>query len=187
MHALVALLFFLGPPFWEIKPPEKWTDREIETVMNASPWVESVGPDPAVQVYLATAMPLELADSELRARSKRPMPMLDPDYLDYIRENREQAFVLAISYVKLGPVGRAEENHRMEQDSEMTIGKKGYKILGYFPPTTADPVLRLIFPRAVKAGDKEVTFKLYVPGAAFPEREVTFRVKDLVFHGKIEM
>jgi hypothetical protein len=187
MHGLLALLFFLALPFWETRPPEKWTDREIETVLHASPWVEVVGPDPAVQVYLATAAPIEEAEAEWRARIKKPLPMLDPDYLDYVREHREDAFVLAISYEKLGPVGRAEENHRMEEDSVMTIGRRDYRILGYFPPTTTDPVLRLIFPRALKPTDKTVEFKLYVPGAPFPEREVSFRVKDLVYHGKLQM
>lgn len=187
MHAFVALLFFLANPFWESRPPEKWTDREVETMLHASPWVEVVGPDPAVQVSFATAAPVEQAESEWRTRSKKPMPMLDPDYLDYVRENRETAFVLAISYDKLANSGKAEENQRMEQDSTMTIGRKDYKLLGYFPPTTTDPVLRLIFPRAVKPSDKIVEFRLYVPGAPFPEREISFRVKDLVYRGKLEM
>ncbi len=187
MRVLVAFLFFLAQPFWETKPPEKWTDREIETVLSASPWVETVGPEPSVRVYLATAAPIEQAEAERRIRAKKPGAMLDPDYLDYLLENREQAFVLAIPYGNLGGLGNAEENKRMELDTEMKIGRKTYKILGHFPPTTADPVLRLIFPRAVKPTDKTVLFTLYVPGVAFPERDVSFNVKDLMFRGKLEM
>ena len=50
-----------------------------------------------------------------------------------------------------------------------------------------DPVLRLIFDREVKPSDKTVTFRMYLPGLNFPEREVEFRVKDLMFQGKLEM
>jgi hypothetical protein len=46
-------------------------------------------------------------------------------------------------------------------------------------------VLRLIFPRKVEASDKTVLFGLYVPGIAFPEREVEFKVKDLFYQGKL--
>jgi hypothetical protein len=69
----------------------------------------------------------------------------------------------------------------------MKIGKKSYRILGHFPPTDTDPVLRLVFPREVKPTDKTVTFKLYVPGLPFPERDASFYVKDLMFQGKLEM
>jgi hypothetical protein len=187
MHAFVALLFFLAQPFWEARPPEKWTDREVATMLEASPWVLTTGPEPSIHVYLATAAPIEQAESESRARSKKPIPMLDPDYLDYIRENREQVFILAIPYHKLADAGRAEENKRMETDTEMKVGRKTYKILGHFPPTETDPVLRLVFPRAVKPSDKSVDFDLYIPGVSFPERTVTFYVKDLLYHGKLEM
>jgi hypothetical protein len=60
-------------------------------------------------------------------------------------------------------------------------------IVGHFPPADTDPVLRLVFPRVVKSTDKSVTFQLYLPGIPFPEREVEFRVKDLMYHGKLEM
>jgi hypothetical protein len=187
MHALVTLLFFLGQPFWETKPPEKWTDQEVKTVLQTSPWVQSVAGDPVVQIYLATATPIEQAEAELRSRSKKPLPPLDPDYLDYLRENREQAFVLAIPYSRLAAAGSAEEDRRMEEETQMKIGRKTYKILGHFPPTTTDPVLRLVFPRAVKRTDKMVEFNLYLPGVSFPERDAAFYVSDLLFRGKVEM
>ena len=46
---------------------------------------------------------------------------------------------------------------------------------------------RLIFPRAVKDGDKTVVFRLYLPGLSFPEREAVFNVKDLIYQGKLAM
>ena len=69
----------------------------------------------------------------------------------------------------------------------MHIGRKDYQILGYFPPTPSDPVLRLIFPRAVKPADREIVFRLYLPGLNFPDREAVFAVKDLTYQGKLEM
>ncbi|MDR3698106.1 MAG: hypothetical protein P4L56_00640 [Candidatus Sulfopaludibacter sp.] len=187
MHAVIALFFFLSQPFWQSKPPEKWTDREIDTVLHTSPWVQTAGPEPAVLVYFATAAPIEEAEAELRVRSTKPTPMLDPDYLDYVRENRDNAFILAIPYSKLTGLGDAEEDRRMQRESRMKIGKKTYQILGHFPPTPTDPVLRLVFPRAVKTTDKMVEFELYIPGVAFPERDASFFVKDLLFHDKVEM
>jgi hypothetical protein len=75
----------------------------------------------------------------------------------------------------------------MEEESVMLVGKKRYQIVGHFPPTPSDPVLRLVFPRAVRSTDKSVIFRLYLGGLKFPEREVEFRVKDLVYQGKLEL
>jgi hypothetical protein len=184
--SLLPALLFLSQPFWESKPPERWTDREIDDIRVSSPWVERSGPAPILRIYLATAAPIEEAEIELRVRSKRPS-QLDPDYLDYVRINREKAFVLAIPYDAPGSMGNAGEIQRMDQECLMTIGRRTYKILGHFPPTTDDPVLRLIFPRVVTLNDKDVVFRLYLPGMTFPEREVRFRVRDLLYHGKLEM
>jgi hypothetical protein len=186
MRSLVVLLFLAAQPFWETKPADKWTDREIDTVLHASPWVQVTGASPEVYVYFATAEPVENAEAEWRLRSKKPLPEPDPDYLDYLREHGEEAFVLAIPYETAG-FGKAEDQHRMEDESEMKAGGRSYKIVGYFPPTPSDPVLRLIFPRQVRATDKTVDFQLYLPGISFPDREVQFRVKDLYYKGKLAM
>jgi hypothetical protein len=60
-------------------------------------------------------------------------------------------------------------------------------MVGHFPPTPSDPVLRLVFPREVQASDKRIVFRLYLPGLDFPDREVEFAVKDLIYHGKLAM
>jgi hypothetical protein len=190
MHALLPLLFFLAQPFWEAKPPERWTDSEIETVRHYSPWAQPVSPDPIVVAYFATATPIEMAEAELRLRLKKNASRIlepDADYAEYLRENRERQFVLAIAYPTLKGLGNAEENKRMEEESVMIIGRRTFKFAGHFPPTPSDPVLRLIFNREVKPSDKAVTFRLYLPGLNFPEREVEFRVKELMFQNKLEM
>jgi hypothetical protein len=190
MRALLPLLLFLARPFWETKPPERWTDREIETVRHYSPWAQAVAPEPVVVAYLATAAPIEMAEAELRLRMKKNasrMPEPDSDYANYLSENRQRQFVLAVTYPTLKGLGNAQEDKRMEEESVMVIGRKTFKFVGHFPPTPSDPVLRLIFNREVKPSDKAVTFRLYLPGLNFPEREVEFRVKDLMFQGKLEM
>jgi hypothetical protein len=187
MRALLAVLLFLGQPFWETKPPEQWTDREIDTIRNYSPWAQQVGPAPEVVVYFATAAPIEQAEAELRLRAKNPLREPDPDYADYLRENRDQHFVLAITYPTLNGLGDAAENRKLEEESVMVIGRKAYQFIGHFPPTPSDPVLRLVFSREVQPSDKTVRFRLYLPGLVFPERDVEFRVKDLMCRGKLEM
>jgi hypothetical protein len=187
MRFLLAALFFLAPPFWETKPPERWTAREIDAVRNDSPWAQSVGPDPKVLVYLATAGPIEDAEAEARLRTRNPLAEPDPDYLDYLRENGDQHFVLAIPEVTLAGLAQPGEERLMEEQTQMAIGRKTYKIIGHFPPTEADPVLRLVFPREAQPTDKSVIFRLYLPGVPFPSRETEFRIKDLMYHGKLAM
>jgi len=184
---LLAVLFFLGPPFWETKAPERWTDREIDALLHDSPWAQTVGPDPKVLVYLATAGPIEDAEEEARLRTKNTLQEPDPDYLDYLRENGDKEFVLAIPEVTLKGLAKPGEEKLMEDQTQMVIGRKTYKIVGHFPPTEADPVLRLVFPREAQATDKSVIFHLYLPGMPFPERETEFRIKDLMYHGKLAM
>jgi hypothetical protein len=192
--AIVALFFFLAQPFWETKPPERWTAQEIEEIRHDSPWALSVGPDPQVLIYLATAAPIEEAEAEARVRTKKPLDEPDPDYLDYLRENRDSQMVVAIPYTAKGALASAkvgfakpEEVHRMEEESSMVVGRNTYKMVGHFPPTDADPVLRLVFPRAADTPDKTVVFRLYVPGVEWPDREAEFRIKDLMYHGKLAM
>ena len=190
MHALLPLLFFLAQPFWEAKPPEQWTDAEIQYLRTDSPWAQRSGDSPQVVIFLATAAPIEHAEAELRLRLRNnphPLPEPDPDYVEYLRDNRDQNLVLAITYPTLVGTSDASENKRMEEESVMIIGKKSYHMVGHFPPTPSDPVLRVIFPRAVKPSDKTVLFRLYLGGLKFPEREAEFRIKDLTYQGKLEM
>jgi hypothetical protein len=186
-HALIALLFYLSQPFWETKPPERWTGHEIETVRSASPWVQPAGRDPEVLVYLATAAPIEEAEAELRLRTRKTLAEPDPDYADFLRLNRETVLVLAIPWAEPLRFGTEAERKRMEDESVMIVSRKTFPLVGHFPPSQSDPVLRLVFPREVKPADKSVLFRLYLPGIPFPEREVEFRTKDLMYHGKLEM
>lgn len=188
MHALIALLFFLAQPFWDAKPPEQWTDHEIDLMLGASPWTQSVGPAPELLVWFATAEPIEAAEGEARLHKRNPLREPDADYLDFLRENREKVFVLAVGYPSLSGLSKEADAWKMvEKETRMTVGGKTYQIEGTFPPTPSDPVLRLVFPRSAKPGDKWLAFRLYLPGQPFPEREAEFHVKDLTYRGKLAM
>lgn len=190
MHAVLPLFLFLAQPFWEVRPPEQWTDSEIQRIRTNSPWAQPVGSASVNTVFLATALPIEHAEAELRLRMKRnpnPMPEPDPDFVEYLRDHREETLVLGVIYPPMNSFGKAGEDKKMEEETVMVIGKKQHHILGYFPPAPSDPVLRLIFPRMVKAGDKVVTFRLYLPGLSFPEREAVFTIRELMYQGKLAM
>ena len=119
---------------------------------------------------------------------RNPLSQPDPDYLNFVADNREKVFVLAIGYPTLNGLGKeADAWKTVEKETAMRVGSKSYKVEGLFPPEPSDPVLRLIFPRAVKATDKSVEFRLYLPGLPFPEREAQFWVKDLSYRGKLAM
>lgn len=187
---IVALFLLMGQPFWELRPPEQWTLEEIDQLRNNSPWAQPVGQVAPVTVFLATAAPIEQAEEELRLRTKKnPHPLVepDPDYLDYLRDHRGEAFVLGVLYPPMNTFGKPGEDKQMEEETTMVVAHRQYRLLGYFPPTPSDPVLRLVFPRAVKPTDKDVVFHLYLPGLSFPERDLEFTVKDLSYQGKLAM
>ena len=68
----------------------------------------------------------------------------------------------------------------------MKVGRKKYKMLGHFPPIPSDPYLRLVFPRVVTESDKSVIFELYLPGNG-PYHDAEFRVREMIYQGKLEM
>lgn len=138
-------------------------------------------------MYLASARPVEDAEEEARLRIRNPLANPDPDYLDYLRENGDKHFVLAVPDVTLSRLAKPGEEKALEENTEMVIGRKSYKIIGHFPPAESDPVLRLVFPREAQATDKSVVFHLYLPGLPFRHRETEFRMKDLMYHGKLAM
>src|ERR1017187_1335619 len=90
MHVLLPLFLFLAQPFWEAKPPERWSSQEISLLRSNSPWAQVMGPEPGVLVYFATARPIEEAEGELRLRTKNALREPDPDYLTYLSENRDR-------------------------------------------------------------------------------------------------
>jgi hypothetical protein len=183
MHLVCAFLVLLAVPFWETKAPADWSEQELEALMHDSPWAQMAEPAPAVQVYLATAAPLRDAEREFARRRGKP---LNDEYLEYLQQQGGNKVIVAIAYKNLNALADGEEAHRMEEESIMKVGRQKYKMEGHFPPVPSDPFLRLVYPRAASERDKTVTFELYLPGYG-PYHDAQFRVRDMLYKGKLEM
>jgi hypothetical protein len=183
MHLVWVLLALFAAPFWETKAPKDWTDPQIEHFLHDSPWAQMAEPAPAVQVYLATAHPVREAEAEWAHRRGKP---LGEEYVDYLAQEGANKLVVAIGYKNLAALADGEEERRMEEESIMRVGRQKYKMEGHFPPVPSDPFLRLVYPRAPTERDKTVTFELYLPGYG-PYHAAEFRVRDLMYNGKLEM
>jgi hypothetical protein len=183
MHLICILLAWLAAPFWETTAPKDWTDEQVALVLNDSPWAQAAGPKPEVQIYLATAEPVREAEAQLALRRNTA---LSDDYLDYMREEGSKNLVLTIPYPNLKALEDVAESRRMQDESIMKVGRKKYQIIGHLPPTRSDPFLRLVYPRVVTAADKTIVFELYLPGNG-PYHEAEFRVRDMLYKGKLVM
>lgn len=193
--------WLLAVPFWESAPPVKWSEEQLIGLLNDSPWAQTVGdvgratrlPGPPVLMYLASATPMRQAEEELIRRRYKQQPDLHAavvdareEYKAYLAEQGGKVIVVAIPLAAhaLSDVG---ETKRMESESLLRVGKRKVKATGHFPPTPADPILRLIFPRDLAEGTKEFTVEVYLPSISGPYRSATFRVKDLVYRGQPDL
>jgi hypothetical protein len=203
MHGaiLAVLLFLAADPFWVAKPPQQWTDIELAQLLADSPWArQAEGPGTAsrpapVAVYLATAGPVDQAERERARRAKPRSPSADTtaadllaeEYRAWLAENRATQVVLAVRVSDVRAFADEREVRRMEDGCAMRIGRRKIKMTGHFPPSSADPYLRLAFPRQAQLSDKTLVFELYVPGVPIPFRMVEFSLKDMVVNGKLEL
>jgi len=191
MHILLSLL--LAAPFWETKSPAAWTKAELLTMFRAAPWaqrmetLDPVAGEPEIFAYLATARPMLDAETELISRSARPADELAQEYRTWLAENSAKVIVLALELPKSDALQDGAELAQMQKESLMLIGRKKYKMSMYFPPSSTDPHLRYVFPRAIKPEDKVLAFEIYVPGVMGPSRRLEFKVKDLAYKGQPEM
>lgn len=199
---LAAILFFLAASFWETKAPADWSDDELVRMFTDSPWgqmVEATGAQAQdthgapVQIYLATAGPMQEAEKERQRRYVRKgnapvveTPM-ETEYRLWLEDNRATQIVVAVRINRSKDFDDGAQTKKMEEESIMRVGRKKYKITGSFPPTEHDTYLRLAFPREVHESDNRVTFELYVPGVSPPYRTAEFRVKDMIVKGKLEL
>jgi len=197
---LLAMLLLLSASFWETKAPADWTDDELLKLFTDSPWAQmaeaAAGKEShgaAVQLYLATAGPMQEAEKERQRRyvrkSNRPVvegPM-DTEYRLWLEDNRATQIVLAVRIPRTKDFDDAGQVKRMEEETILRVGRKKYKMTGHFPPTQNDVYLRMAFPKQVSESDKSIEFDLYLPGVTPPFRTVEFRVKDMMVKGKLEL
>ncbi|HBY62911.1 MAG TPA: hypothetical protein DEH78_24070 [Solibacterales bacterium] len=184
---LAALAWLLAAaPYWEAKPPREWSPDELARMFSESPWAQATaaGRTSAVSVpvtvFLATAEPMKQAEAEARRRAKVEP---DPDYTDFLAANEGKAIILAVRIDNPTALSDGEESRRMESESVLRAGRKKLRMMGHFPPSQADPHLRLAYPRQVSPEDKKLVFEIYVPGVPSPYRAAEFALKDLAYRG----
>ena len=202
MALLLYVSWLLVVPFWESAPPVEWSEEQLILLLNNSPWAQTVGdgvgratrlPGPPVLMYLASATPLRQAEEELIRRRYKQQPDLHAaivdareEYQAYLAEQAGKVIVVAIP-LNANALADVGETKRMESESLLRVGKRKVKTTGHFPPTPADPILRLIFPKDLPEGTKEFTVEVYLPSIPAPYRSATFRVKDLVYRGQPDL
>jgi hypothetical protein len=205
--ALAALLFV--DPFWQTKPAKEWTDAELSQFLADSPWAQMAaqpgkpqggknsGEGRLVQVYLATAGPVvkALAERDRRMELRRPgitkalaEDPLSEERAAWFADHRAAYIIVAARVGNNDGFSIEKETGRMERESVLEAGRIQVKVSATFPPTQTDPHLYLAFLREpVAASGKDLSFGLYLPGVPAPYRTVTFKIKDMVMDGKLEM
>ncbi len=194
---LLALAWLMAVPYWEAASPGNWSEEQLIDLLSNSPWAQNAadGPRagrpaaPPVVIYLASSTVMRQAEEEIIRRRFKQKPDIyaaiadaREEYKAFLDENGGKVIVVAVP-LDASALADAEETKRMESESLLRVGKRKLKPTGHFPPTPADPVLRLIFPREIPEGTKEITAEVYLPSIPGPYRSVQFRVKDLVYRG----
>ncbi len=189
---LLTLFLLMAARFWETKPSTDWTLQELDTFVSDSPWAQTIrtsGTAPPAILYLATAAPMRIAEVEVRRRYVRaggPVDNMHEDYELLLRENEGQIIAVAVKLQQSEFPDDAAEIKKMEDQCQLKVGRRKFKLSGHFAPSRTDPYLRLIFPREVSPNDKSLDIQVYVPGLSSPYREARFPLKDLIYKGKLE-
>jgi hypothetical protein len=187
---LAAGLLSAQDRFWE-KPPQEWSEEQLENLLRDSPWAQpaegsrrtGLGAGP-LQTFLATAKPIRLAEAEwVRRRVRKPevaraIRDARAEFNEYIEKHAGNVIVLAIA-CDPNALADGQDARKMEEDSSLKVGKKKFKLLGHFPPTPADPLLRLMFQRDVDPKAKTLEFEFYLPGGPSPYRQVSYKIAEL--------
>jgi hypothetical protein len=174
---LTSVVAAAEAPFWETRPPARWTREEIETLLTLSPW-GVITLDTNTPVFLASALPVREAEVQLRTRGASEGPA---------EARPGKHIVVATRVGDLAAFNESREVKQMEKESYLRAGsRKKIFAVGHFPPTPGDPYLRILFPRVPLEGIKTLNVLLYIPGNRGPFTEAEFKIKDLVYRGKVE-
>ena len=185
MPKWIALLAVLAAaPYWESTEVKDWNEEQLIDFFNNSPWaqpaeaVASTGSKDGISTFLATSVPMQLAELEMRRRRIRKVAGVDVVADPAWEEFRE--FLTTATFEATGMA-------MMENQSIMRIGKQKVKMSGYFPPSPTDGYTRLIFPKGNAGDAKEIVFELYVPGTSMPNRMAIYSRRAINYRGRLEM
>ncbi len=189
MHSLWTLFLLLAAPFWEAKPPQQWSNGDLELMFRNSPWAQTalltsrIGGEAQIFVYLASAKPMQEAEAERRSRLKKKSDPVAEEYTTWAADNLGKFIVLAVHVPVSFTFTDESESKRMEKETALRMGRKRYPAAMHFLPSSTDPHLRFVFPRDVPDSAKKLNFEFYVPSITGPYREAEFALKDLVYKG----
>lgn len=199
----LLLLAQASGPFWNSEP-SSWSHEQVTKMLTESPWARTSddfanrnrpvrSSAPSVAIYVASAKPMQLAEEQALVRFTKAKPgELDQireaqaEYRAYLRENEGKVIIFSISMTQAAYT-ESNDTARLEKESFIKSGKNKIKMIGHFPPSSADPHLRLIFPRELDPSDKNLTLGVYLPGTTFPFRQVQFQLSEMTYQGKLEL
>jgi hypothetical protein len=176
--------------FWA-RPASEWTEEQLEGMLRDSPWAQTAegshrtGLSAApLTTFLASAKPMRAAEAEwVRRRVKSPdvaraIKSARSEFNEYLDQNAGKVIILAVQCAP-DALADARDARKMEEESYMKAGKRKLKLIGHFPPSPNDPLLRMVFTRDVDAKAKSLEFEFYLPGGPSPYRQVSFKIADL--------
>ena len=182
---LLAALQLATAPFWEGRPPEQWSQAEVNRLLSDSPWAHTNG----VRVYLASAEPARQAELMWKKWRNGQLGVEgkfedDEDYEEFLRQHPGEYIVVGVAGLDPTITPNPREVAHMQKQSRIKLDKRKYAMIAYFPPTPADPILRMVFPKKLLGDEKTLILELYVAGVHMPFRNFEFPIKSLVWKGR---
>ena len=176
--------------FWETKPFTMWSDQELQQVTTDSPWAKKIviaaagraggAPDTSVVISWRSALPMKQALVRMQiglggALTPQARALLD---------QKETGYVVSVEGL---PVRLAGSTANIRVDTSIKVGDKARigpdELLAQ--PSGNNLILGFVFPRT-PIGQEDKTVEFVTKVGAF-EIKGTFDLKEMVFHGRLEM
>jgi len=210
----LIILSLSAADFWQTKPYTEWSDKEAQRLLNNSPWVREVelmiggapgagtpgggrggrggpGGDVAAPAPISvvlrwqTALPIKQALARLKFGKDVASSADAKTFLDH----EETTYVIAVSAPPEMMAGHPEQmKSALKGLTTLTVKAKGVLTPSevQIMPNNKTVDVYFSFPRtaALSPEDKEVEFSTRIGFSAVTSK---FRLKDMVFNGKLEL
>ncbi len=207
---LMGLSVALGADFWEKKDYKEWSDKECKTILTKSPWAEpykvygsglgTAGAEGTgyveydIQFY--SALPIRQAIAKLQKMDEKKAADFLADFGGQVVVNVNYSTNVSAADMDLDRYWHSA-NLAVFQNSVFLIGSKGVKVpvLEYKVTQGSGRSFQFIFPRTrdgkplLSVEDKSLILQFnYQPvqGMGDGKGQVEFKVKKMVYNGKIE-
>ena len=178
--------------FWETKPFTMWSDQELQQITTDSPWAKKIviaaaaagraggAADTPVVISWRSALPMKQA----LARMQLGLNGAVTPQVRALLDQKEAGYVVSVDGL---PARLAGSTANIRADTSIKVGDKTRvgPDEALAQPSGNNLILGFVFPRApIASEDKTVEFVTRV--GAFEIKGV-FNLKDMVFHGRLEM